>query len=56
MADTWGSDGPVSVPEPAAFAVGVSFGGFCFGAGGMQHELSRTDLEEVFAPTFEPGQ
>lgn len=56
MKDVWGTDTRVSKPEPPAddTPVLVSFGGFGFGAGGICHDVSASDVEEIFFPSFAP--
>ena len=55
--DTWAADGPVSQPEPLSDRPAlVSFdGGFCFTSGGIAHDLTATQAEEVFTPTYGPA-
>lgn len=34
----------------------LSFGGFGFTAGGMVHDITEADLDEVFSPIYGPGE
>lgn len=56
--DTWASDVPVSQPSPLAdLPAMVSFdGGFVFTTGGIAHDLDVADVEDVFTPTYAPGE
>lgn len=56
MKDVWGTDAPVSKPSPTPddVPVLVDFGGFGFGADGMCHNISASDVEEAFYPTYAP--
>jgi hypothetical protein len=56
VGEFWASDTPVSLPEPPKRerpAV-LDFGGFGFSAGGLTHNITETDLEEMATPTFAP--
>ncbi len=51
----WGSDAPVSMPQPIRDEdQQVDFGGFVFTTGGMAHGITEVDVEAVYAPTFSP--
>lgn len=58
---SWGSDTPVSMPEPLhpSRKVYVDMGGFCFTIFGIAQNFQETDLEAyrpTFAPAGNPGQ
>ena len=52
----WATDTPISFPEPppSDTPVLVDFDGFGFTSGGIVHNLSGADLEEMVTPTFSP--
>jgi hypothetical protein len=52
----WASDGIVSQPEPVTddHPTLVVFGGIGFRAGGLAHDISEADREEMFSPVFAP--
>ena len=55
--DVWSADTQVSRPDPVDtlnYPVLVEMGGFAMTAGGLVHNLSRDDSEEIFAPTYAP--
>jgi hypothetical protein len=56
MGNYWGSDTPASMPVPPDPKQPplVDFGGFCFTAGGLSHNLSQADLDELAHPHFAP--
>lgn len=56
--DAWAADVPVSQPEPLGKRPAmVTFeGGFVFTTGGIAHDLTPTQAEEVFTPTYAPGE
>lgn len=56
MSDLWGADTRVSKPEPKDndTPVLVDFGGFGFDAGGIRHDVTATDVEEIFFPPLAP--
>lgn len=52
---SWGTDVPVSMPQPLGDNQGViDMDGFCFTDGGIAHNLSRADWEQLVVPTFAP--
>jgi hypothetical protein len=55
--DLWGTDTPVSMPEPlpANTTIHVDMGGFGFTSGGIAHNFSEADLETLTSPTFLPA-
>lgn len=55
--DHWASDTPISFPEPPPgdIPVLVDFDGFGFTMGGIVHNISQADLEEILTPTFSPS-
>jgi hypothetical protein len=53
--DYWGTDTPISMPEPPTDRpVVVDMGGFGFTTGGITHNLTEEDREETFSPFFSP--
>jgi hypothetical protein len=54
--DDWGSDVRISQPQPADpdIPVVVDLGGFGFTPNGLVHNITSTEVEEVFSPTFAP--
>ena len=56
MSEHWATDVPISFPEPPSedAPVLVDFDGFGFTSGGIVHNLSGADLEEMVTPTFAP--
>lgn len=58
MADglIWGSDVPVSMPEPTNDVVLVDMGALGFTTKGLVHNLSPADLETIMNPTFGPEE
>ena len=55
---SWGSDVPISLPTaPTAdlpMIVDLGGSGFGFTAGGICHNITSADLEELATPTFAP--
>lgn len=56
MADQWGSDTPVSMPQPLPpDVIGiVPMGGFVMTESGLFPDLSAADHERLSRPTFAP--
>ena len=56
--ETWAADVSVSQPEPLGERPALfSFdGGFCFTTGGIAHDLNEAQAQEVFTPTYAPGE
>jgi hypothetical protein len=53
--DIWASDVRVSQPEPPEDRpVQVDFGGMGFTTGGIAHNISEADREEIFSPHYSP--
>ena len=54
--ETWASDTLISRPEPPnpEMPVLVDFEGFGFSMGGLVHNISETEIEEMFLPTYAP--
>lgn len=52
----WGTDVPVSLPQPLddASAVSIPMDGFCFTANGLAFDLSRADFDRISTPSFAP--
>lgn len=52
----WASDTSVSRPEPVtqALPVLVDMGGFAMTAGGLVHNITRDDIEDIFLPVYAP--
>ena len=51
----WGSDVPVSMPEPLGDQVGlVPMFGFTFTINGLFHDLTDVDHERLSIPTYAP--
>lgn len=56
MSDSWASDVPVSAPaaiDPARPGL-VDLGGFTFTTGGIAHNITQADREELLTPTYAP--
>lgn len=56
MGDSWGSDTEASMPEPPPKDMPslVDLGGFSFTAGGISHNLTESEVEEIAVPTYAP--
>lgn len=54
MSADWGSDVPVSMPEPLTEAGLIPMFGFVFTIDGLRHDLSEADHERIGRPTFAP--
>lgn len=56
MADQpWACDAPISMPTPPKRPIMVSFdGGFGFTTGGIAHDMSQAQKEELATPFFAP--
>jgi hypothetical protein len=54
VSDVWATDVQISQPVPPENPILVEFGGMGFTAGGMAHNLTESDREELFRPTFAP--
>lgn len=52
--DVWAADTPISQPIPPTKPVLVDFQGFGFTAGGMCHNITEGESEELFLPLFAP--
>jgi hypothetical protein len=52
--EVWGSDVPISMPEPPRRPIMVNFGGFGMTTGGIAHNITEADIEEMFTPFFGP--
>lgn len=52
----WASDVKISMPVPPKVdqPVLIDLGGFGFTAGGLAHNVSKADVEEIFTPFFTP--
>jgi hypothetical protein len=51
----WGSDVPVSMPEPLSGQAGlVPMFGFVFTVNGLFHDLTEADHEQLSIPTYAP--
>lgn len=51
----WASDVRVSQPVPASRPLVVDFGGFSFTTGGLAHNISAEESENLFTPTYAPA-
>ena len=53
---SWGSDVPVSMPQPlpADAGAGVAMFGFVFTPSGLAHDLSETDYDRLSIPPYAP--
>lgn len=56
MAGLWGTDGKISLPVPSPNDVLIKLGdsGFVFTNGGIAHDVTEADLEEIATPGFIP--
>jgi hypothetical protein len=56
VVDKWSTNVPVSMPKPVdpASPVQVDFGGFAFTTKGICHNVSQSDIDEMFTPFFSP--
>ena len=50
----WGSDVPISMPQPTKDQILIDMGAHGFTVNGLQHNISQADLEEYTQPTFSP--
>jgi hypothetical protein len=50
----WGTDVPISMPEPTTDDVIIDMGAHGFSINGLVHNLSQSDLEDYMMPTFTP--
>ena len=50
----WGSDVPISMPEPSQDETIIDMGANGFSINGLVHNLSTADLENYLIPTFSP--
>lgn len=51
--NNWGTDTMISMPQPSQHDILVDMGTFGFTEFGLNHNLSRADLED-YIPTFAP--
>ncbi len=53
---TWGSDVPVSLPQPLTEGNPgiIPMDGFCFTQTGLAWDLSQADFDRIAVPTFSP--
>lgn len=60
MSDMWGSDVPISMPQPLAPHLRnlpmVPMGGFTFTVHGLAHDITQADLDQFYRSRFEPVQ
>lgn len=55
--DRWGADAPVSKPEGLVRTALASLGeGWAFTSGGIAHDLTDADVEELFRPSYAPEE
>lgn len=54
MSADWGTDVPVSMPEPLDGVGLVPMFGFVFTIDGLRHDLTTADHERISHPTFAP--
>lgn len=56
MTNRWGSDVPVSMPQPVPDGVAslVPMGGFTMTVNGLFHDLNRAEYEALSRPTYAP--
>lgn len=56
--ENWGTDGPPSLPSVPSqdypMLVDLSGSGFGFTAGGICHNVTQSDVEELATPSFSP--
>jgi hypothetical protein len=50
----WGSDVPISMPEPPTGDIIIDMGATGFTLDGFAHNISPADLEDYMMPTFSP--
>ena len=59
MANAWGADAPISMPQPLsdqdASGPTAPMGGFVFTASGLMHDLTQSDWESMSLPTYRPA-
>lgn len=55
--ELWGADTPISLPEPLDpdRPALVAFGGFAFTAGGIAHDLTEAERDQLATPYFAPA-
>jgi hypothetical protein len=51
----WGSDTPISMPEPPSDDVIIDMGAHGFTVNGFVHNINESDLEDYKIPTFGPS-
>ncbi len=51
---SWGSDVPVSMPDPVQRHVHIDMDGFAFTIRGIAHNLNEADLGMFMVPTLSP--
>lgn len=54
MSADWGSDVPVSMPEPLDGVGLVPMFGFVFTIDGLRHDISEVDHERLSRPSYAP--
>ena len=56
MADNevWGADVPISMPEPPLNKAVIDMGAFGFSVGGMVHQITEQQRDDLALPTFAP--
>lgn len=56
VVQSWGSDGPISMPEPLDRdqLVYVDMGGLCMTLHGIAHRFTQADWEAYVYPRFAP--
>lgn len=52
--DDWGADVPVSIPEPNEREIKVGFSGMGFTTGGITHDITEAEREDLLMPSFAP--
>ena len=53
---SWGSDVPISMPQPPPNAVEVPMHGFGMSRFGLVHDLTEVEFEALRVPSFAPEQ
>jgi hypothetical protein len=52
----WGGTTPPSLPEPLRRPRMLHFGGFVFTDGGIAHDISEAEIEEMQIPPYAPPE
>lgn len=54
MRRDWASDVTISTPVPHEGTAFATFSGWAFGSGGLHHDVSEADVEDMSTPPIAP--